>query len=1582
MTHSPDPSWPASPVDLGNPQRCPVCFADVVLPRCGTCGFVFADPRAGQVLSLGRQMIALERERRELIGQVFAAAEAEQRAARERAAAVRAPAAPPIPSRPLEAVHDARTAAVPPRPAPPTPVLSPRRPARRLTVPVLLLIVGVSLVGIAAVFFLTIAWFVAGIAVRALIIGGITLATIAGASLLRRRTLTATAEALAVLGVLLLALDAWAVRANDLFGAAGTDAVVYAGVATLAVAAVCRTWAWYSKLRAPDMASVLALPAGLALLAAGVIELPDGQAVIVGLLGGAAGGLAHALPAPWSAARQPAVPEREVLAWGGIASLTAAAAASLVVAPDIVWVPVWAAPATAAIAGAYTALGSVRRATTALPSASVAVGVASSVGVASIATAGWQLALRSDLAVFALLAGPVVAVAVAVLTDRLRARWRRLLPAAVIASVLAALSAAGSFITWSITGVVTAAATWTMWTTDPLAAPVVEGAWLPLIAAGAITLALPFAPALDRPRLRGVRIAVASALVLAAAWRTGIPIVVVTAAIALAAVALWGLSRPPSRLHSRWAWGVVAGIGAVTAFVAGLASPSLWATGVVTAVLVPVAAALVARPVPRASAALALASIAVATVACLLAPGAIATAAGTTGDLRASLVLLQWVAVATLAIGAWVPLLREVRRAVVVAGVALLAVSLITLLTDSVGLLLPYEQLPVSTLLGEPWAATVRGVLGVAILALIAIGGSRVEGGLRAAAAVLIAGTATAAVSAPIAAAGAADARPAVAAAVALAVCIVGAVLALVRPGADAARLVRTAADAGAPSTAAVLMLQAAPDVSWAVFLLGAAALAAASVTRGWAAPTARAVEGIASAPGTGFPLARAPRRLLSWPAVGVATWAMWRGIDDLPAAADLPIEAYTVAPAVALALFAVALTWLRRHPEAAIAIALSFAVGLVWPTLTGAGAEDPRGIILLAVAALCAGLLAWTRACRLVPASLAGATTALVAVATITLTRGWSADATDAWWLLVLVAAAYGAAAGFARAGAIGQRVFAVVAPALSLAAASITVAFIVLLTDDAGSVAAAAVCILLVLHLGAAAFDAVPLGATTRWTSFAGALVVGATATGLVNGAIEAVSLPLALALLAGAALAMLRRARAGGPWPGPEEVPWLTGILLAVVPTSLASVEGPRVWLGIPAALLAGAGLALTEVAPASRLRARSALLLGLGAVGIGVHATVPTAGWQGVMPLVVAGAGAVGLGAVTVWMRLEGRDVVAPLLAAAGTVVPAIAIAVRGGGELAFTAVVGTVAGAAAVGAAAVLGRAEWVRTAAVTALGAAAIAVAAIGVRFVRVSDPREFGVEPDLWAASAVGIVVAVGVMALRASSSPRVASVAGAGFALATALFAAAEFALLAAAPSDGAATRTAIVMTVLSGAGVVGWLQRRRVGVALAGTAAVAAAVFGAAAFAVGARPVEVVTAAPALGLLLLGALALRRTRSTRSWPALSPGLVLLLLPSLVYDLGESALWRIVALGIVAVATIVVGAVLRLQAPLVIGSVVALAHAVAQLWPWISTAYDAVPWWLWLGIGGALLILLAARYEKNIRALRTAVTAVTTLR
>ena len=167
------------------------------------------------------------------------------------------------------------------------------------------------------------------------------------------------------------------------------------------------------------------------------------------------------------------------------------------------------------------------------------------------------------------------------------------------------------------------------------------------------------------------------------------------------------------------------------------------------------------------------------------------------------------------------------------------------------------------------------------------------------------------------------------------------------------------------------------------------------------------------------------------------------------------------------------------------------------------------------------------------------------------------------------------------------------------------------------------------------------------------------------------------------------------------------------------------------------------------------------------------------------------------------------------------------------------------------------------------------------------------------------------------------------------------------------------------------VGWLA-----IAFAGAAASAAVVTGAA------DPLEMLTAPIALALIASGVVQLARLPRARSWPYLGPATAVLLLPSLLATAAERPLWRLVALGVFAVAVLVIGAARRLQAPFVIGAAVSLIHGVATFSSEIRAVYEAVPWWLWLGFGGVLLIVLAARYEQRIGNLRSVALRVTALR
>ncbi|MEU1603655.1 SCO7613 C-terminal domain-containing membrane protein [Micromonospora matsumotoense] len=122
------------------------------------------------------------------------------------------------------------------------------------------------------------------------------------------------------------------------------------------------------------------------------------------------------------------------------------------------------------------------------------------------------------------------------------------------------------------------------------------------------------------------------------------------------------------------------------------------------------------------------------------------------------------------------------------------------------------------------------------------------------------------------------------------------------------------------------------------------------------------------------------------------------------------------------------------------------------------------------------------------------------------------------------------------------------------------------------------------------------------------------------------------------------------------------------------------------------------------------------------------------------------------------------------------------------------------------------------------------------------------------------------------------------------------------------------------------------------------------------------------PAAGLTLVaGLLALRTRPGLTSWLALGPGLAAGLLPSLVSVLvaPDPQPWRRLLLGGAALGVVLVGAVRRWQAPVVLGggSLVLLAlHELVRGW-------DLLPRWIYLAVGGLTLITLAATYERRRR-------------
>ncbi|WP_203580733.1 SCO7613 C-terminal domain-containing membrane protein [Microbacterium hibisci] len=1644
------------------------------------------------------------------------------------------PQAVPMPAPPVPPVTTSAAGPGTARPATPPPAaVAASAPRRRLTVPVLLLIVGVSLVGVAAVFFLVLAWFAWGIEVRALIIGGITLATIGLASWLRRRSLTATAEGIGALGVVLLALDAWAVRANDLFGAGSVDAAVYTGASALVVAVLFRLWARVSHLRGPDLAASLAFPAGIGFLVAGLVDAPAGEAVTAGLLGAAAGGLAHALPAPWSSARRGAegVPERLVLAVAGVVALVGAALTALFLTGDAVPIVVWSSAGLVALGIAHAWLAGRPVGGAVLPASTAIAGVASGLATAAAALVGWQLAARTELPVYSLLIAPGLAALVAYGLDVVRSRRdsRALLPAAIVSAAVAAVSTVGVTIWWGAQAAQAIESGWTPWRTEALAQPALapEDPWLALGAAVFIAALLLRAPTLTRPGLRELAPVAATVVMLAAGARTAVPAalvglagVIAVAAIVITAVAVRrsspavpspnlvpaspdgpaapaGPATPAGTAaragvhHAPVGWIVAGAMAAATAYVAGVATPWLWAVAVVIAIAYPIALRIVVRPTGTAAVATAIAPVAIAALSTVFAPAALSVAIGLAGaETWVALALLQWVALATLAAAVALRIERGSRTALALAAELLVIVGVVAVagLAASGAV----ETSPLLSAIGEPALGIVRGALLLVAFAIVAMGRTRIDG---------VPAVVAAALAAPVAAATVFDAlrtfdargeewAPLLLTAATVVVPVVAAVTALLRrspttadpasnapTGGDAAGAPprttldsraarRLAADAGAGVTVLTVVWGVSGQLAWAILALIGLGLAAASVSRGWAAPAGDPADDRFAITRDGMPLADAPRRLLAWPAVAAAIAAWWSWLTEGTPATSYTIESYVLPVAVALVIFAALLVWLRRRAEATVALAVGLALALWIPAVAGWTGDALRGVVVALAAVVVTLALAFTPVRGIRPVAPAGAAVAMTGLGLVAVERALDGPGWHVLWVVLLVAIAYASGAGMARVppGRASSRAYGHIVPPAALVAA-----LPVIVTVAAEPrIVAGTVIMLAALHLAAAGLDRVPLTAATRWIALASAAVVGTA--GWLQGAvveIEAVSLPVAAMCLVGAVLGMLRRRSSGASWPAAEGPAWITGLVLATAPSLIVAAEPARVWAYVVLTLLAAAGVAAVREpadravdtpatipapavvppparvpapavagasapvsapatapaaataaagaaarapwspapTPAARpprfpdvwsLRTPTVAILGAAALAMGVRGLLPPGVAGDTAAAIVAAVGVLAVAVLfTATAATDRPGRAAAVLAGAGAALLVLVTITRPDADLVTTTVTAVIGGAVGVAGASVLGLRRWAPLGAVLAVGGLVSAVAACAMRFFAVAPLAGAGLEADLWAVAAAGIAAAIALAALRATDTPVVARAAGAGFAAASVLFAMAELQLLFT-QTAGDELRAVIVMSALTVAAAVGFAARARLGLSPAIAAAVASVVFGLVALtAAGVRPVELVTVPPAIGGILLGARTLRRHAEARTWPTLGPWLALLTVPSLLHDFSgsgswlggtatsdDTALWRIVGLGLVAIAMVVIGAVYRLQAPLVLGSAVLLLHAVAQLWPWISNAYVAVPWWLWLGLGGALLIFIAARYEKRMRALRSAFVAVTSLR
>ena len=1110
---TPDRAWagrvlfPRSSAELRLTTSCPACFVPLTSTVCASCGLDLRHPAATQLATASAEIADALDARLDIIGRMRRETAAAAVAA---PVAAPAPAAPPTPSAAQLAAPADTVAAPPPTPADATGGGGPRSSGIQIA----LVVVGISLLSVFAVFGLVYAFVTYGSEVRMAIIVAGTLATMVAAGMLGRRGLTATAEGIAALGTVMLVLDAWALRLNDPSGLGETAEGLYWGAALLIVGATAALWSRFSTLATPGVAAAGLLPLGAA-LATGhlVLELlpptrsaPEVAAAIAGV---AVAGVSWMLvPASRAVARRAA--QVVALAAGALFSMVALALLidldpgarySPAIAGLVLAVAVLVHAATLAPGAGRPSSDQTRRPLDTLALAAIGGGAAVAAVVGAVVSAA---RFEQDRVIVS--APLIAATLVAVLAEQ---GWRRAAAASpwrvVHASATVAAAALGA-IAGGLAMVVAAAAFIEAGTQGlevvPLGIgdPVTSGEPATIAAIGALGLALGLV-ALSWATL-GVLVRRARALTVI----TGIVIVaavpllpawwVVMAAFGVLAVGAGaGLLAVGRVAVSDARRGLIALLiplsagAALGAFLTGWAVPRGWAVGLVIALL----AIMVARPATRV---MPLRATFVGLAAALV----LGSMPELAGDLELTAPLLQ-----------------------VSAGSAVLGAAAILIAASQLGGLATLERSAVGAiaLVGAAVAAlsvelpaldeAIALGLVVAALALAAVRGGAVE--RLVSRALLPLAVARAMVLAV-------DGRgldPAPVAALAIGAVIVVAVVALLLAPTDdrarrtldaRARAVRSTVtgtgfprligDTGAALAGAVLVLDTAvrtarPELLWLpVLVLAVLALVIATSRDG--------LIGSAS-----------PRRFLGWVALGIATIAVWIRLAD---AGETAPEPYVLPLAGAILLVVAASALLGRRREsapprsAAPLTAAALLVALLPSAVQSVEGTDARLIVvaIMAVVLIVVPLLAERR----IDAGLPGMSTALVAAGLAALALLAFAHALD---LIV-------GASGAALAGTDLLRAALVV-----IVPSGVAVAARLLAEGRVRDAATAA-------SIGTAALCAGALG-------FVGAV-----------DPVELVSIPLALALLAIGTLHLEAvPAARSWPWLGPGFVALLVPSLLAI-------------------------------------------------------------------------------------------------------------------------------------------------------------------------------------------------------------------------------------------------------------------------------------------------------------------------------------------------------------------------------------------------------------------------------------------------
>ncbi len=101
--------------------------------------------------------------------------------------------------------------------------------------------------------------------------------------------------------------------------------------------------------------------------------------------------------------------------------------------------------------------------------------------------------------------------------------------------------------------------------------------------------------------------------------------------------------------------------------------------------------------------------------------------------------------------------------------------------------------------------------------------------------------------------------------------------------------------------------------------------------------------------------------------------------------------------------------------------------------------------------------------------------------------------------------------------------------------------------------------------------------------------------------------------------------------------------------------------------------------------------------------------------------------------------------------------------------------------------------------------------------------------------------------------------------------------------------------------------------------------------------------------------------------SWPLLAPGIVTMLLASVIATFTDPQTWRAILVILIALGAILMGSRRKLAAPFLLGIVVLPIENVLVFLVQIGRGIESMPWWITLAVVGAVLLIIAVTYERR---------------